>query len=135
MPQYQTILAIDQGTTSTRSVIYDKQLNVISTYQLEQNQYFPHPGWVEQDPTEIFKNTQKCMNGLQVSGGDNLDIVAVGITNQRETTVVWDRRTGQPLYRAIGKTLIMNKNHLFQQWFIIINNIIIIILIIIEFIL
>eukprot|EP00761_Pharyngomonas_kirbyi_P009624 gb/GECH01009641.1/.p1 GENE.gb/GECH01009641.1/~~gb/GECH01009641.1/.p1 ORF type:complete len:504 (+),score=115.02 gb/GECH01009641.1/:1-1512(+) len=101
MPQYQTILAIDQGTTSTRSVIYDKQLNVISTYQLEQNQYFPHPGWVEQDPTEIFKNTQKCMNGLQVSGGDNLDIVAVGITNQRETTVVWDRRTGQPLYRAI----------------------------------
>ncbi|MCK4922365.1 MAG: glycerol kinase GlpK [Bacteroidales bacterium] len=96
------ILALDQGTTSCRAVIFDKKGSIISVAQKEFTQYFPQPGWVEHDPVEIWSKqidiaaeslTNKTLNGN--------DIAAIGITNQRETVVVWDRKTGKPVYNAI----------------------------------
>jgi glycerol kinase len=96
------ILAIDQGTTSSRAIIFDKQGSIVSTGQLEHEQIFPKAGWVEHDPAEIWRNTGEVIG--QALGKANLtrhDIAAVGITNQRETAVVWDRNTGEPVYNAI----------------------------------
>jgi glycerol kinase len=89
------ILAIDQGTTSSRAIIFDKAGSIISTGQLEHEQIFPRAGWVEHDPAEIWRNTGEVIG--QALGKANLtrhDIAAVGITNQRETAVVWDRAPG-----------------------------------------
>jgi glycerol kinase len=96
------ILALDQGTTSSRAIIFDKKGNVISVAQKEFTQYFPKPGWVEHDPSEIW-STQNGVAAEAISkkGLNASNIVAIGITNQRETVVVWDRKTGQPVYNAI----------------------------------
>ena len=96
------ILAIDQGTTSSRAIVFDKKGSIVSTGQLEHEQIFPKAGWVEHDPKEIWRNTGEVIG--QALGKANLtrhDIAAVGITNQRETAVVWDRTTGEPVYNAI----------------------------------
>ncbi|WP_430645919.1 glycerol kinase GlpK [Agromyces sp. GXS1127] len=96
------VLAIDQGTTSSRAIIFDKQGSIVSTGQLEHEQIFPKAGWVEHDPKEIWANTREVIG--QALGKADLtrhDIAAVGITNQRETAVVWDRTTGEPVYNAI----------------------------------
>jgi len=96
------VLAIDQGTTSTRAMIFNKSGGVVSVGQKEHEQIFPKAGWVEHDPLEIWRNTQEVI-GLALSRADitRHDIAAVGITNQRETAVVWDKNTGKPVYNAI----------------------------------
>jgi glycerol kinase len=100
MSQY--VAAIDQGTTSTRFIVFDHGGNVIAVDQKEHRQIYPQPGWVEHDPLEIWERTQEVIKGaLKVSGLQSADIAAIGITNQRETTVVWDKNTGQPIYNAI----------------------------------
>lgn len=98
----QFILALDQGTTSSRAVVFDKKGTIISVAQQEFTQIFPKPGWVEHDPNEIW-DTQagmvvEALNKQQLTG---TDIAAIGITNQRETVVVWDKDTGEPIYNAI----------------------------------
>jgi glycerol kinase len=96
------ILAIDQGTTSTRAIVFDHAGDVVAVGQLEHRQIFPHAGWVEHDPMEIWRNTREVI-GVAL-GKANLtrhDLAAVGITNQRETAVVWDKNTGRPVYNAI----------------------------------
>ncbi|MEP6480406.1 MAG: glycerol kinase GlpK [Rhodoglobus sp.] len=99
-PKY--VLAIDQGTTSTRAMIFDHAGSPVSTGQLEHKQIFPKAGWVEHDPTEIWANTREVIGqALSKASLTRHDIAAVGITNQRETTVVWDRATGKPVYNAI----------------------------------
>lgn len=96
------ILAIDQGTTSSRAIIFDKAGSVISMGQLEHKQIFPKAGWVEHDPEEIWRNTREVIGkALSTANLTRHDIAAVGITNQRETAVVWDRATGKPIYNAI----------------------------------
>ena len=96
------ILAIDQGTTSTRSIVFDHSGSVVTTGQLEHKQIFPQAGWVEHDPMEIWDNTREAVaQALAKAHITRHDIVAVGITNQRETTVIWDRATGEPVYNAI----------------------------------
>ncbi|TQK18943.1 glycerol kinase [Microbacterium sp. SLBN-154] len=96
------ILAIDQGTTSTRAIIFDKSGSIIQSGQLEHEQIFPRAGWVEHDPMEIWRNTREVI-GQALSKADltRHDIAAIGITNQRETAVVWDKNTGEPVYNAI----------------------------------
>jgi glycerol kinase len=96
------VIAIDQGTTSTRAMIFDKKGSVISVGQKEHEQIMPRAGWVEHDPKEIWRNTQEVI-GLALSRADltRHDIASVGITNQRETAVVWDKNTGEPVYNAI----------------------------------
>jgi glycerol kinase len=94
--------AIDQGTTSTRFMIFDHGGNVIGVDQMEHEQIFPQPGWVEHDATEIWNRTQDVTKGaLQKTGLHGSDLAAVGITNQRETTVVWDRSSGRPIHNAL----------------------------------
>jgi len=96
------IAAIDQGTTSTRCMIFDKKGNVIGISQKEHQQIYPQPGWVEHDPLEIWKRTQDVIHSvISNTELEKGDIAAVGITNQRETTIVWDKRTGKPYYNAI----------------------------------
>jgi glycerol kinase len=98
----QSILAIDQGTTSTRCMIFDHSGQAIAIDQKEHAQIFPQPGWVEHDPIEIWQRTQAVIkSALSHSGLNRSDIAAIGITNQRETTIVWDRSTGQPITNAI----------------------------------
>ncbi|WP_116055621.1 glycerol kinase GlpK [Clavibacter sp. 199] len=96
------IVAIDQGTTSTRAIVFDHAGSIVSTGQLEHEQIFPRAGWVEHDPMEIWRNTREVI-GQALSKADitRHDVEAVGITNQRETAVVWDRTTGKPVYNAI----------------------------------
>jgi glycerol kinase len=94
--------AVDQGTTSTRFMIFDHAGMVVGVYQKEHEQIYPKPGWVEHDPMEIWQATQEVIDGaLKKYKIDPKDIAAVGVTNQRETTVVWDRATGKPVYNAI----------------------------------
>ncbi|MDG2209149.1 MAG: glycerol kinase GlpK [Flavobacteriales bacterium] len=96
------ILALDQGTTSSRSLIFDQQGQIISQSQQEFEQFFPEPGWVEHDPLEIWDSQRSTMvDAVQRAGIDWKQIAAIGITNQRETTVVWDRTTGSPIHPAI----------------------------------
>jgi glycerol kinase len=100
MPKY--ILALDQGTTSSRAILFDKDGNSVAVAQKEFHQYFPKPGWVEHDPMDIWNSqlevARQVLNENKVSAKD---IAAIGITNQRETTVVWDRATGKPIHNAI----------------------------------
>lgn len=94
--------AIDQGTTSTRFMIFDHKGLVIGVVQKEHEQIYPKPGWVEHNPMEIWERTQEVIkSALKKSGVDPKDIAAVGVTNQRETTVVWEKATGKPVYNAI----------------------------------
>jgi len=94
--------AIDQGTTSTRFMIFDHDARVVASYQLEHSQIFPNPGWVEHDPLEILERTGEVMRGALSSAGlGPADMAAIGLANQRETTVIWDRATGLPLANAI----------------------------------
>jgi glycerol kinase len=94
--------AIDQGTTSTRFMVFDHSGNVVAIDQMEHEQIYPKPGWVEHDPLEIWSRTQDVIRGgLKKGNVDPKDIAAVGITNQRETTVVWEKATGKPVYNAI----------------------------------
>lgn len=96
------ILALDQGTTSSRSVVFDKKGNIVSVAQKEFTQYFPKPGWVEHDPLEIWSSqVSTAAEATTKQGIYGADIAAIGITNQRETVVVWDRKTGKPVYNAI----------------------------------
>ena len=96
------ILAIDQGTTSSRAIIFNDQFEIIAQAQQEFEQFFPRSGWVEHDPEEIWSSTlSTCRQALEQSGLSSSDIAAIGITNQRETTVIWDRETGKPVYKAI----------------------------------
>ncbi|MDB6051659.1 MAG: glpK [Pseudomonas sp.] len=96
------IIALDQGTTSSRAMIFDRDANVISTAQSEFTQHYPQPGWVEHDPMEIFATQTACMTKALAQADLHHDqIAAIGITNQRETTVVWERDTGRPVYNAI----------------------------------
>ncbi|WP_028044642.1 glycerol kinase GlpK [Candidatus Stoquefichus massiliensis] len=96
------ILAIDQGTTSTRTILYNHDSKVVMSAQKEFKQYFPHPGWVEHDANEIWLSTLAVMTEtVQMSGIKPEQVAGIGITNQRETTVVWDRNTGIPVYHAI----------------------------------
>lgn len=98
----QFLLAIDQGTTSTRVMIFDHEGRNVSKHQLELTQYFPQEGWVEHDPEEIWQATVICCReAVHKAKLSFKDIRAIGITNQRETTVVWDRKSGAPVYRAI----------------------------------
>lgn len=100
MKQY--LLAMDQGTTSCRAIIFSSQGDMIATAQKEFAQIFPADGWVEHDPTEIWATQIGVAHeALAKSGLDGTDIAAIGITNQRETTVVWDKNTGKPIYNAI----------------------------------
>ena len=94
--------ALDQGTTSTRFMIFDHAGAVVAVDQKEHEQIYPKPGWVEHDPNEIWTRSQEVIKGaLAKAGIKAADLAAVGITNQRETTVVWDRKTGKPVYNAI----------------------------------
>lgn len=96
------ILAFDQGTTSSRALLFDRDGRVVSTAQKEFRQIYPHPGWVEHDPREIWATQAGvAAEALTHAGVGGIDIAAIGITNQRETTIVWDRRTGEPVYNAI----------------------------------
>ena len=98
----QYILSIDQGTTSSRGVIFDENYEIISIGQNEFTQFFPDSGWVEHDPEEIWTSTlESCRSAIKQSKIDPNQIRAIGITNQRETTVVWDKETGMPIYNAI----------------------------------
>jgi glycerol kinase len=94
--------AIDQGTTSTRFIVFDRSGHIVSVAQKEHQQIFPQPGWVEHDAAEIWGRTQEVVHEAMESRGlKTSDLAAIGITNQRETTVVWDRKTGQPVYNAL----------------------------------
>ena len=98
----QYILAIDQGTTSSRAIVFDRTGRAIASGQLDHRQIFPKAGWVEHDPVEIWDHVREAVgNALTLANLNQDDLAAVGITNQRETAVVWDRRTGLPVYNAI----------------------------------
>lgn len=96
------ILALDQGTTSSRAIVFDSNGIPVSAAQKEFTQYYPKPGWVEHDPEEIW-STQAgvALEAITKAGIDSTDIAGIGITNQRETTVVWNRKTGKPVFNAI----------------------------------
>src|SRR6266700_1055874 len=94
--------AIDQGTTSTRFIVFDESGRIVSVAQKEHEQIYPQPGWVEHDANEIWRRTQEVIAGaLEQRGLRASDLSAIGITNQRETTLVWDRRTGAPVHHAL----------------------------------
>src|SRR5436190_2697522 len=96
------ILALDEGTTSARAILFDRQGRIRAVAQKEIKQFYPKPGWVEHDATEIWNAQLGVAQGaLKKARLRPRDIAALGITNQRETTVLWDRRTGMPIHRAI----------------------------------
>ncbi|WP_171174377.1 glycerol kinase GlpK [Ruegeria sp. HKCCD8929] len=96
------ILAIDQGTTSSRAIIFDAKMSVVAVAQEEFTQHFPASGWVEHDPADLWSTTAgTCREAIERAGLATGDIAAIGITNQRETTLVWDRATGKPIHNAI----------------------------------
>ncbi|MEG2625955.1 MAG: glycerol kinase GlpK [Christensenella sp.] len=100
MKQY--IIALDQGTTGSRCIIFDKNCNIVSVKQREFTQYFPQDGWVEHDPTEILSSQCGVLeDAVNAAGVLTEEIAGIGITNQRETTIVWERATGKPVYNAI----------------------------------
>ena len=102
MSEQQYIRAIDQGTTSSRAIIFDHDGNKVAISQQEFPQYFPQPGWVEHDPLEIWDSVQSVISNVMIKSQIKpYKIAAIGITNQRETTVIWDRHTGKPIYNAI----------------------------------
>ena len=96
------ILALDEGTTSARSILFDRECNIICSSQHEFTQYYPQPGWVEQDPMEIYANQYATLTECIAKSGISPDEIAgIGITNQRETTILWNKNTGKPVYNAI----------------------------------
>jgi glycerol kinase len=96
------LLTLDQGTSSSRSIIFDRQGQIVAMSQLELPQIYPQPGWVEHDPMEIWRTQlTTARDVLQKAGITARDVKALGITNQRETTVVWNRKTGLPIHHAI----------------------------------
>jgi glycerol kinase len=96
------VMALDQGTTSSRAILFDRDGAIAAVDQIEFTQHFPQPGWVEHDADEIWRTQLRAaQNALAKVGATGSDLAAIGITNQRETTVVWDRATGQPIHRAI----------------------------------
>ena len=100
MPKY--IIALDQGTSSSRAIVFNEKGEICSVAQKEFTQIFPQPGWVEHNPKEIWSSQSGVMAEAIASKGLNAsDIAAIGITNQRETTIVWDAETGEPVYNAI----------------------------------
>ena len=102
MEKKQYIMALDQGTTSSRCILFDKKGNIISMAQKEFEQIYPKAGWVEHNPMEIWSSQLAvATEAMAKVGADASDIAALGITNQRETTIVWDKNTGLPVYNAI----------------------------------
>ena len=98
----EKIISIDQGTTSTRSVLYDKEGNFICSAQEEFNQFFPNDGWVEHNPEDIWQSVISTLQKLvKESGITSSEIASIGITNQRETTLIWNKKTGNPIHNAI----------------------------------
>lgn len=96
------VIALDQGTTSSRCILFDEQGTICSVAQKEFTQIFPQPGWVEHNPMEIWSSQLSVtMEAMGKIGAHYSDIAAIGITNQRETTIVWDKETGEPVYNAI----------------------------------
>jgi glycerol kinase len=96
------LLAIDQGTSSTRAMLFDESLQVIGAEQREFPQHYPHPGWVEHDPEDIWDSTITVVKGvLAKTGTRTADVAALGIANQRETAILWDRATGKAISNAI----------------------------------
>ena len=96
------IRALDQGTTSSRAIIFDKNMNIVAKSQREFSQIFPEPGWVEHNPMEIWASQRSVLTEVVAKSGISLkDVAGIGITNQRETVVVWDKNTGEPVYNAI----------------------------------
>ena len=96
------VLALDQGTTSSRAILFDNKQSIIEIAQREFPQIYPQEGWVEHNPMDIFSSQYAVMMEVIARSGVNVeDIGAIGITNQRETTIVWDKQTGQPIYNAI----------------------------------
>ncbi len=96
------LIAIDQGTTSTRSIIFTANLEIVAIAQQEFPQHFPQSGWVEHDPMDLWQTTQQTLTAVLVKANiQAAQIAGIGITNQRETVIVWDKATGKPLYNAI----------------------------------
>ena len=96
------ILAIDQGTTSSRAIVFDADLKIVASAQEEFEQHFPASGWVEHDPADLWSTVQSTSRAaLEKAGVAAGDIAAIGITNQRETVVVWDKSSGEPIHKAI----------------------------------
>lgn len=96
------ILAIDQGTTSSRAIVFDKDMRIVTIAQEEFAQHYPASGWVEHDPEDLWRTTlATCRDAMEKAGCKAADVAAIGITNQRETTVVWDAKTGEPIHNAI----------------------------------
>ena len=96
------VLAIDQGTTSSRAIVFNTSFDIIAIAQEEVKQIFPHSGWVEHDPEDIWQTTlTTCRQALKKAGLTPEQISSIGITNQRETTILWDRDSGLPIYNAI----------------------------------
>jgi glycerol kinase len=96
------LLALDQGTTSSRAIVFDRRGRTVATAQQEFTQHYPRPGWVEHDPLDLWTTTRRTALGAVAEANlTGRDLAAIGLTNQRETTLLWDRRTGRPLHRAI----------------------------------
>ena len=96
------IIALDQGTTSSRAIIFDEQQNIVASAQKEFRQIYPKEGWVEHDPMEIWASQSGVLaEAIAQSGVSQHDVIGIGITNQRETTIVWNKLTGKPVYNAI----------------------------------
>ena len=100
MKQY--VIALDQGTTSSRCILFDRDQNIVGVAQREFTQHYPKPGWVEHDPMEIWSSQSSVLTEVMAQTGISpAEVAAIGITNQRETTIVWDKTTGRPIYNAI----------------------------------
>ena len=96
------ILAIDQGTTSSRAIVFDLEGHIVATAQEEFSQHYPHSGWVEHEPQDLINTTlDTSRRALKAAKAAGVHACTIGITNQRETTIVWDRRTGEPVHNAI----------------------------------
>ena len=96
------IMALDQGTTSSRCILFDTNGDIVNMAKKEITQYYPELGYVEHNPLEIWSSQLGvCLEALALENADYNDIIAIGITNQRETTIVWDKNTGKPIYYAI----------------------------------
>ena len=96
------VMALDQGTTSSRAILFDRSGDIAASCQHEFPQHFPHPGWVEHDPEEIWESQLRAARGvLEQAGATASDVAAIGITNQRETALVWERESGTPIHPAI----------------------------------
>ena len=95
-------LVIDQSTSATKAMLFDEKESLVARTSIDHKQYYPQPGWVEHDPAEILENTYKSAEQvIKTNNIDRNDITSMAITNQRETVVVWDRRTGRPVYNAV----------------------------------